>query len=67
MWQLVTSIMVRDVLIPHFKPIPILLIPAFRADIDTVDTTDTFYVLSASNKSFCKQYQRLYLVNLAFY
>ena len=33
----------RDVPIPHFKPILILLpIPAFRADIDTVDTTNTF-------------------------
>ena len=34
---------IRDVPIPHFKPIPILLpIPAFRADTDTADTTDTF-------------------------
>ena len=42
----------RDVPIPHFKPIPILLpITPFRADtdidtadtdIDTADTTDTF-------------------------
>ena len=36
-----------DVLIPHFKLIPILLpIPTFRADTDTdtdtADTTDTF-------------------------
>ena len=34
---------IRDVPIPHFKPIPILLpIPAFRADTDTADTTNTF-------------------------
>ena len=36
---------IRDVPIPHFKPIPIILpIPAFRADTDTItaDTTDTF-------------------------
>ena len=35
----------RDVPIPYFKPIPILLpIPAFRAntDTDSADTTDTF-------------------------
>ena len=33
----------RDVLIPHFKLIPILLpIPPFRADTNTTDTTDTF-------------------------
>ena len=30
---------IRDVPIPHFKPIPI---PPFRADTDTTDTTDTF-------------------------
>ena len=58
----------RDVLIPHFKPIPILLlISTFGANTDTADTTDIFYLMSTSNKSFCKQYQRMYLVNLAFY
>ena len=37
------SILNSDVLIPHFKPIPILLpIPAFRADIDTAVTTARF-------------------------
>ena len=56
------NVTIRDVLTPHFKPILILLpIPAFKAD------TDTFYLLSTSNKSFCKQYQRMYLVNLTFY
>ena len=33
----------RDVPIPHFKLIPILLlIPPFRADTDTANTTDSF-------------------------
>ena len=36
-------VIARDVPIPHFKPIPILLsIPAFRVNTDTADTTDTF-------------------------
>ena len=49
----------KDVPIPHFKPILILLpIPVFRAD-----TTDAFYLLTTSNKSFCKQYQRMYRVS----
>ena len=62
------NVTIRDVPTPHFKPISILLpIPAFRADTDTDNTTDTFYLWSTSNKSFCKQYQRMYLVNLAFY
>ena len=41
--MLFTVVMARDVPIPHFKPIPILLpIPAFRADTDTANTTNTF-------------------------
>ena len=60
----VIYICIRDVPIPHFKQIRI---PAFRADTDTSDTTDTFYLLITSNESFCKQYQRMYLINLAFY
>ena len=43
MYDVVMFVLIRDVPIPHFKPIPILLpIPAFRADTDTADTTDTF-------------------------
>ena len=38
-----TTLITRDVPIPHFKPIPILLpIPPFRANTDTADTTNTF-------------------------
>ena len=62
------KVVTSDVPIPHFQPIPILLpIPAFRADTDTADTPDTFYLLSTINKSLCKQHKRMYLVNLAFY
>ena len=58
----------KRVVISRDVPTPILLpIPAIRADTNTADTTDSFYLLSTSNKSFCKQYQRMYLVNLAFY
>ena len=47
----------RDLPIPYFKLIPILLpIPAFRANTntDTADTTDNFYLSSTTSKSFCK-------------
>ena len=72
-WNMIVSnlkcqVQIRDVPIPHFKLMLILLpTPAFRADTDTADTTDIFYLLSTSTKSFCKQYPRMYLVNLAFY
>ena len=43
MIQVTLLVVSRDVPMPHFKPIPILLpIPPFRADTDTADTTDTF-------------------------
>ena len=53
------NVYTRDVSIyqyQHLEPILILSIPPIL-----------FYLLSINNKSFCKQYQRMYLVNLAFY
>ena len=40
---LMKTVIFSDVPIPYFKPISIPLpVPAFRADTDTADTTDTF-------------------------